>query len=196
MSFHRKTLSSPYAELVIFGAVLFLTSVLVEIYINSWPYMGFSPGIMAASSFMMIFGTAYLYFDKSKVTRFPNRFSTFPLCCMALGLAISIFPLFYYVSQPSILLTGPTIFAYGLTIAGTQLFLYYRFKMRNLLISAMILIVTGALLFYFAGLYNGTRYVSLGYLPIVSGVYLLFVPTIMKNYRHWKRLGYFDDPAM
>lgn len=192
MPSYSPSFSSAYAELAIFGAALFPVSILIQLYIKSGPLLEFAPVLISAGSLLMMFGTLYFYFSKSSMDRFPDRFTILSVCIMAFGLAISLIQLFYEFSQNSVMLAGPAIFGYGFTIVGTQLFMKFKFRTRVLQIAAIVLMAFGVLLFYFAGLYPGGRFFSPGIIPIISGVYLLFVPVMMKNYRYWKGLGYFD----
>ncbi len=176
---------------------MFLVGVVFQFYTDYSPDLFFIPILMGPGSLLMTFGTLYLYLDNGSFDKFSGRFTAISVFGMILGLAISSAPLFYssytFIIATRLMLVGPLIFAYGLTVIGTQFYMITGLSAKSLSIISIMLIAGGTLLFFFGKGYTGNIYVSLTALPLVSGAYLLFAHVFKKSYNYWKRLGYFNS---
>lgn len=191
--------SNAYRELWRFGVLLFLFSIILQfyaVYAGSGLIISLSPILMVPGSLLMTFGTVYLYFSNSSFDNLSGRFTVLSVGSMILGLVLSFVPLLYssytYITASALMLVGPVIFAYGLTVMVTQIYMTSGLKTSTLLTIAILLTAGGVFLFYLGKGYTGNIYVSLESLPSISGVYLLFAHAFKKSYNHWKGLGYFN----
>lgn len=185
-----------YLELWIFGFLLFLIGIVFQIYTGSGLIASLLPILMVTGSLLMTFGTVYLYFTNTSFDELSKGYAVLSVCSMILGLSLSFSPIFYgsytYKKATALMPVGPVVFAYGLTVLMTQVYMTSGLKTGTLLSIAALLISGGMFLFYFGNGYTDNIYFSLEALPAISGVYLLPAHAFKKNYDHWKDLGYFN----
>lgn len=191
MPSHESSYSVAYAELAVFGFVLLVLSVLVQLFMNTGPVAGSLPGLTGVGSFLMVIGTAYRYFDKGSPERFPDGYTYLSLLGVFSGLVLIVISSLYSIGWFAIVIAGPVVLAYGLSIFGIQIHRSFRLRLRNISILAVILIASGSLLLFESVVYHGDNLTAPVILPFVAGLYLLFIPEVMKNYRYWKQQGYF-----
>lgn len=176
-----------FLYLAVIAAIMLPVGVLLQIYMSNTPAEGAGIALLSSGTFLLIYATLFYYLGNRGQFRFPDNFTTLSLFMMVLGIALSLVPILCPSETLSFELPGPLVFAYGFVVFMMQLQIKFGIKARYLIIGSVFMDAAGILVPAVLHLFTGSVYLSLAIVPVIAGVFLLFVPMTRKNFNYWQR---------
>ncbi len=192
MPYHGEETSRLYRYMAVIGFLAIPVGVLIQYLIPNDPLTGLGISIMPAGSFLMIYGILFYYMDTTGNTELPHSIMPISYAAMVLGVLLSAVPVFVPSLYLTLELPGPLIFAVGFVLSMTMIQRKYEIRMRSILILSLILDAIGLAVPLAFNLFIDSPYLALAIIPVISGVYMLFIPITRKTFASWQRMGYFQ----
>ena len=192
MPYYGKETSRLFREMAIIGFLAIPSGVLIQYFMPDSAITGIGISIMPAGSFLMIYGTLFYYMGRFGDTGLPESIRAISFSAMASGIVLSLVPVFIPSLWLLFELPGPIVFAFGFVLIMTRIQKKHEISMKRILSISLILDAAGLAITLVFNLFTHSVYLSLAIIPLISGVYLLFIPVTRKSFMTWQRMGYFQ----